>query len=163
MSAVAIPSSSQSSNAVRTIFWAGLIAGILDITGACVVSWFRSGVTPVRVFQLVASGWFGPVSFTGGAKTATLGLLFHFIIATTWATVYYLASRKITFLLNQTVISGFLYGVIVYAFMNFVVIPLSAIPKRTTPIPLSGRLIGLAIIIVCIGFPIAIIVRKLSR
>jgi uncharacterized membrane protein YagU involved in acid resistance len=152
---------SRGSRGVRVIFWAGLIAGILDITGACVVSWLRTGTTPMRVFQSVASGLYGSASFQGGTKTAILGLVFHFIIATTWAAVYYFASRKLPFLLNQTIIAGVLYGVVVYLFMNFVVIPLSAIGRR--PVPLSGRLIGMSIIIVCIGLPIAFIVRRLSR
>jgi len=143
------------------IFWAGLIAGTLDITAACVVSWLRAGVTPVRVFQSVASGLYGPASFSGGAKTAVLGIILHFIIATTAAAVYYFAGRKLSFLINQTLIAGVLYGVLVYLFMNFVVLPLSAVAKR--PVPLSGRIIGISIIIVCIGLPIAIIVRRLSR
>lgn len=161
MSTTAIQASTPTSPAAKVIFWAGLIAGTLDLTGACVVSWLRAGVTPVRVFQSVASGVFGSASFTGGAKTALLGIVFHFIIATTAAAVYYLASRKIGFLLNQPLIAGFLYGVVVYLFMNFVVLPLSAVPKR--PVPLSGRLIGMSIIIVCIGLPIALIVRRFSN
>jgi len=151
------------SNAGKTIFWGGLIAGTLDITGACVVAWLRSGVPPVRIFQSVAAGLYGPASSTLGVKTAIVGLVLHYFIATTWTTVYYTASRKISFLINQPVISGLLYGMIVYSFMNFVVIPLSMIPKRPTPPPLSGRLIGLSIIIVCIGLPIAFIVRKFSK
>ena len=152
--------SPQDSRAARVIFWAGLIAGTLDLTGACVVSWLRARVTPVRVFQSVASGLYGPASFSGGAKTAALGIVLHFIIATTWAVVYYLLSRKLRFLIDQTIIAGVLYGVVVYLFMNFVVIPLSAVPKR--PVPLSGRVIGMLIIIFCIGLPIAFIVRKFS-
>jgi uncharacterized membrane protein YagU involved in acid resistance len=163
MSTMAGERTNQGSKGALVIFWAGLIAGILDLTAACVVSWLRAGVTPGTVFQSVASGVYGPASFNGGTKTQVLGIVFHFIIATTWAAVYYFASRKIPFLLNQTIISGVLYGVAVYLFLNFVVIPLSAIPRRTTPVPISGRLIGMSIIIVCVGLPIAFIVRRLSR
>lgn len=163
MSAASVQQTPQDSNGVRVVFWAGLIAGTLDLTGACVVSWLRAGVTPVRVFQSVASGVYGAPSSQGGTKTAILGIVLHFIIATTWAAVYYLASRKLTFLLNQPLIAGFLYGVVAYLFMNFVVIPLSAVPRRTTPVPLSSRLIGMSIIILGIGLPIAFIVRRLSR
>ena len=161
MSTTAINLLVQRSRALRVIFWAGLIAGILDLTGACVVSWLRAGVTPVRIFQSIASGLYGASAFTGGAKMALLGVVLHFIIATTWAAVYYFASRYIRFLIQQPVIAGVLYGVIVYLFMNFVVLPLSAVPRR--PVPLSGRIIGMLIIIFCIGLPIAIIVRRLSK
>ena len=161
MTITTAPSSTVSSNPARTIFWAGLIAGTLDLTAACVVSWLRAGVTPIRVFQSVASGLFGASSFAGGTKTAALGVIFHFIIAATAAAVYYLASRRIKFLVQQPVIAGLIYGVFVYFFMNFVVIPLSNVPKR--PVPLSGRIIGLVIIVFCIGLPIAAIVKRSSK
>lgn len=146
----------------KVIFWGGLIAGTLDITGACVVSWFRAGVTPERVLQSVASGLLGAASYEGGAKTAALGLVLHYLIATIWTVVFYLASRKLSFLIDRPVTWGLVYGVIVYAFMNFVVLPLSKFPQRTPP-RLSGRIIGLVIIMFCIGLPIAAIVRRFSR
>lgn len=145
----------------RAILWAGLIAGTLDLTAACVVSRLRAGVTPVRVFQSISAGLFGSASFTGGAKTAVLGIVLHFIIATTAAAVFYLASRQLRLLIDHALIAGVLYGVVVYSFMNFVVIPLSAITRK--PAPLSGRIIGLLIIIFCVGLPIAIIVRRFSK
>ena len=149
------------SSAARVILWAGLIAGALDLAGACLVAWLRSGVRPVRVFQSIASGLYGPAAFTGGAKTASLGVVLHFIIATTAAAVYYLASLKLRFLIERTIIAGVLYGVAVYLFMNFVVLPLSAVTRR--PMPISGRIIGLLIIIFCVGLPIAFVVRRLSK
>ncbi len=149
-------------NPFKTIFWGGLIAGTLDITGACVVSWLRAGVVPVRVFQSVASGLLGSAAYTGGARTAVLGLALHFFIATTWTVVFYLASRKLRFLVAQPIVWGLVYGVVVYAFMNFVVLRLSQFPQRTPP-TLTGRLIGLLIIMFCIGLPIAVIVRRFSR
>jgi uncharacterized membrane protein YagU involved in acid resistance len=145
----------------RAIFWAGLIAGTLDLTGACAVAWLKAGVTPVRILQTVASGLLGPASFTAGGKTAVLGLVLHLFIATTWAAVYYLASRRLSFLIDQTIIAGVIYGVFVWLFMNFVVLPLSAVAKR--PVPLSSRIIGMLIIVFCIGLPIAFIVRRFSN
>lgn len=148
-------------SATRVILIAGLVAGTLDIAAACVVAWVRAGVAPVRVLQSVAAGVYGSASFTGGTKTAVLGLIFHFIIATTAAAVYYAASRRLNFLVDQAIISGLLFGVVVYLFMNFVVLPLSNVPKR--PVPLSGRIIGMAIIMLFVGLPIAAIVRKYSK
>ena len=163
MNTTAYELSAQSPKAARVIFWGGLIAGALDITGACVVAWLRAGVAPKSVFQSVAAGLYGPSSSQLGWKTAAVGLALHFFIATVWTAVYYAASRVLTFLVTQPLVSGVLYGVIVYSFMNFIVIPLSAIQRRPTPPPMSARLIGLSIIILCIGIPIAFIVRKFSR
>lgn len=145
----------------RVIFWTGLIAGTLDLTAACLVAWLVTGVTPVRILQTVASGLLGQDSFTGGARTAMLGLVLHFIIAIIWAGVYYLASRRLSFLIDQPIIAGVLYGVLVWLFMNFAVLPLSAVSKR--PVPLSARIIGMLIIVCGIGLPIAFIIRRFSK
>jgi hypothetical protein len=145
----------------QPIFWGGLIAGTLDICAACLTSWLRAGVGPVRVLHSVASGLLGAAAFDGGAKTAVLGLALHFLIATGATVVFYLASRKMMFLIERPVTFGLLYGVAVYAFMNFVVLPLSNVARR--PIPVSGRIISVLIIMFCIGLPIALVVRRYSR
>jgi uncharacterized membrane protein YagU involved in acid resistance len=151
------------SKASKAILWGGLIAGALDLTGACVVSYLRAGVKPERVMQSVASGLLGAAAYSGAAKTAVLGVVLHFLIATIWTVVFYVASRKLRFLLEQPILWGLVYGVIVWVFMNFVVLPLSAFPPSRTPPTLTGRLIGLLIIMFCIGLPIAFIVRRFSK
>ena len=150
-------------SAAKAILWGGLIAGALDLAGACVVSWLRAGVRPVRVLQSISSGLMGSAAYTSGAKTAALGVVLHFFIATVWTVIFYAASRKLRFLLEQPVLCGLVYGVIVWVFMNFVVLPLSAFPPARTPPTLTGRIISLALIMFCVGLPIAIIVRRFSK
>lgn len=145
----------------QPIFWGGLIAGTLDIVAACVSAWLRGGTTPLRVLQFIASGLLGPSSFSGGTKTALLGLALHFLIATVATIVFYFFSRKWLFLVERPIIAGLLYGIPVYAFMNFVVIPFSRVAQR--PATVSGRIIGLLIIMFFIGLPIALIVRRFAR
>jgi hypothetical protein len=154
--------SSARPRALRVILCGGLVAGTLDLTGACVTSWLRAGVSPVRVMQSVASGLLGAASYTGGAKTAVLGTALHFLIATVATAVFYFASRSLRFMVARPVVAGLLYGVAVYVFMNFVVLPLSAFPQRTAP-ALSGRIIGMLIIMFCIGLPIALITSRLTQ
>lgn len=146
----------------KAICWGGLIAGTLDLTAACVVSWLRASVPPMRIMQSVASGLLGASAYDGGAKTAALGVVLHYFIATSWVVVFYLASRKLRFLIERPIPWGLVYGVIVYVLMNFVVLPLSAFPLRTPP-TLTSRIINLVIIMFCIGLPIALIVRRFSR
>jgi len=145
----------------QPIFWGGLIAGTLDITAAFLTAWFRAGVTPTRVLQFIASGLLGAGSFSGGTKTVLLGLALHYLIATVATTVFYLASHKWLFLVERPVMVGLLYGVVVYGFMNFVVLPLSRVQPR--PLTLTGFIIGLLTLMFCIGLPIALIVRRFSR
>lgn len=144
----------------KTILLAGLIAGVLDIVAAAVTTLLRSR-PPMRMLQSIASGVLGLDSYNGGLKTAALGLVLHFIIATGWAAVFYAASRKLTFLVHQPIVSGLLYGIAVYCFMNLVVLPLSAFPHKMS-FPLSSVLIGVTIIMLCVGLPIALIVRRYS-
>lgn len=154
--------SSVRSKAVQTILIGGLIAGTLDLTAACVSSWLRAGVSLVRVMQSISSGLLGAESYNGGAKTAVLGVALHYLIATIWTAVFYFASRKLRFMVEHPISVGLTYGVAVYLFMNFVVLPLSALPQRAAP-PLSSRIIQLLIIMFCIGLPIAIIVNRFSN
>ncbi|HEU0251473.1 MAG TPA: hypothetical protein VFR12_00490 [Pyrinomonadaceae bacterium] len=145
----------------QPIFWGGLIAGTLDILAAFLTAWWRAGIGPVRVLHFISSGILGNDAYAGGFKTAALGLALHFLIATGATVVFYLASRSLLFLVERPVITGLLYGVVVYLFMNFVVIPLSKVAQR--PATVSGRVIGVLTIMFCVGLPIAIIVRRFSR
>ena len=157
--------SSRPSRAFFAILIGGLIAGTLDITYACVFSYFRSGRKPITILQSVASGALGRSAYEGGAKTAALGLGFHFLIALIAATVYYLASRVLRFMVSQTVICGILYGVLVYLFMNCVVLRLSAIHSTTWPwsYPWPVLVGGLLIHMFGIGLPIALVTRRYSK
>jgi uncharacterized membrane protein YagU involved in acid resistance len=145
----------------QPILLGGLIAGTCDLTAACVYSWLRANVSPVTVFQFIASGVLGRDSFTGGAKSAILGVALHYLIATGAAAIFYLASRKWYFLVERPILAGLLYGIPVYLFMNFVVLPLSQVQQR--PQPLSSRIINLVILMFCIGLPIALITRRYAR
>jgi hypothetical protein len=151
--------------AYQAILLGGLIAGALDITYACVHSYIRRGTKPTAVLKYVAGGALGPGAFAGGAKTAALGLIFHFLIALIAATVYYFASRALRFMITHAVISGILYGLCVYLVMNLVVLRLSALHITTYPwsYPKSVLIGGLLIHMFGIGLPIALAVRWGSR
>ena len=140
--------------AFRTIFLAGLAAGIADITSAFIIYGLR-GSNPVRVLQSVASGWFGMDSYEGGFATAAMGMFFHFFIAFNAAAVYVAFSRKLPFLVNHPMIFGPLYGIVVYVVMNSVVLPLSAYPHKISyTLEVLAR--GLFVHMSCVGSPIAI-------
>ena len=147
-------------NAMLALVGAGLACGVLDITAALVVYGFF-GLKPMRLLQGIASGLLGPQAFSGGFATALLGLVCHFLIAFGAAAVYLLASRAVEFLIERPVVSGVLYGVAVYFFMNRIVLPLSAAAKR--PFSLKMMIVGVVIHIFCVGLPISFSVRRFSR
>jgi hypothetical protein len=147
--------------AYRAILVGGLAAGVLDISYAFVASGLR-GHGPVTVLQSVASGLLGRAAFEGGLATAALGTALHFFIATTAAAVYYAASRQLDLLVRYAVVLGMLYGIAVYLFMNFVVLPLSAVPF-TGPRAIGPFVAGLVGHMLLVGLPIALAVRWGSR
>ena len=86
--------------------------------------------------------------------------MFHFLIATTAAAVVYLASRKLKFPVRQAIPSGLLYGVAVYIFMYYLVLPISAYHTKVV-LPTMTRLIrDVAIHMFMVGLPISLAVRK---
>jgi hypothetical protein len=147
-------------NAMLAVLWAGLACGVLDITAALVVYGYL-GAKPLRLLQGIASGLLGPKAFDGGLATALLGLLCHFVIAFGASTVYFVASRAIRILVEHALVSGALYGVAVYFFMNRIVLPLSAAAKR--PFSIKLMIMGVVIHIFCVGLPISLSVRRFSR
>lgn len=141
------------------ILWAGLLCGTMDITAALIV-YGHYGAKPIPLLQGIAAGILGPQSLNGGTATAALGLFCHYGIAFGAATVYFLMSRWMPFLLQQAVIFGVLYGIAVYFFMNRIVVPLSN--ARKFPFSLKMMIIGVVIHIFCVGLPIALMTRKFS-
>jgi len=145
--------------ALPTIALAGLIAGILDIISAFVIAEIK-GTGSIRMLQGIASGLLGQRSFEGGMTTAELGLAIHFLIAFTAATVFYAASRKFSSLTQHAVVSGLLYGIAVYIFMYWIVVPLVFPNARHS---ISRDVTAVIIHIVLIGLPIALVVRRFSN
>ena len=151
----------ERSRAARAIVWGGLLAGLGDITFAFVVNGLR-GVGPARVLQSVASGLLGEAAKEGGLATAALGAVLHFLIAFIWATVYWLASRRLKVLVRHPVVCGPLYGFAVYAFMYLVVLPLSAAYFKPTFTPYTVSLNGAGHMLL-VGLPIALAASKFSN
>lgn len=155
----------NSRKALLTILLAGLIAGTLDITYACIFNYVRFHATPAAVFRSVAAGALGPSARDGGIKIAILGLFFHFLIALIWATIYFFASRLMPFMINHAIISGILYGLCVYLVMYGIVLRVSAIHVTRYPwsYPWPSLIGNVLIHTLGIGLTIALVTRKFSK
>jgi hypothetical protein len=145
----------------RVVLLGGLTVGVLDIADAFVFFGLR-GVPPILILQSIASGLLGKEAFSGGLPAAALGMLLHFFIALAIVTTYYLASRRLPVLVRQPVACGLVYGLLVYAFMNLVVLPLSAAGSGGFPAPpvLAN---GLLIHALGVGLPSALFARAARR
>lgn len=147
--------------AAFAILVGGLLAGAIDISYAVGFSAFR-GVAPMRILQSVASGLLGSPAYQGGAGTAALGFLLHFLLMLIIAAIFYVASTRLRFLLARPVLWGAIYGVLVYWVMNLVVLPLSAFPSTVKFVPVVV-ITSLIVHAFGIGVPIALASRAALR
>ena len=145
--------------AFPVILRAGLLSGALDISAAF-ITWGVRGVSPIIILQGIASGVLGAKSFQDGWHSAMLGGMFHFLIAFSAATVFYVASRSFQFLTRQPILSGALYGIAVYLTMYWVVLPLSNYHRFS--FSTFNTVIAIITHILCVGTPIALIVKRYS-
>jgi len=150
----------DTSKAFQAILMAGLVCGVLDGLSAVGLS-IAFGNGPVKMLQGIASGVLGSSAFQGGAGTAALGLALHFVIAFGASVVYYLASRVLPVLIDRALLCGIAYGIIVHLFMQYVVIPLSAIGRR--PFVLQSFVALVIVHMVVVGPSIALSIRRFAR
>ena len=145
------------SSLTRAILVGGGAAGVLDAIDAIVAFKVVLGFDPIPIYQFVASGMLGPAAFSGGVGTAFVGLMVHFVIAFSAASVFVAAAVRWPALLERALPAGAVFGVGVWAFMNFVVISLSRIPP--SPFNLALFLNGIVGHALFVGIPISFAAR----
>lgn len=147
----------KKSNLLKTILFSGLLVGTFDITAAT-IQVLLYGRDPINMYKFIASGVFGQASLTGGSSYAVLGFVFHYCIAYTWTTFFFLMYPKLKFLSKNKIITGIGYGLFVWLIMNRIVLPLSNTPSF--PFRLTSALIGASILIIAIGLPLSFIAKR---
>jgi uncharacterized membrane protein YagU involved in acid resistance len=143
----------------RAIIYATLAVGVLDAVDGVVFRGLQ-GQNPIQVLQYIASSLLGARSFSGGLASAGLGLVVHFAIALVVATIYILASRRVAVLRTQWVRLGLLYGAAVWAVMNLVVLPLTAVAH--SPITTAALVSGVMSHALFVGLPSAFFAKKVA-
>jgi hypothetical protein len=144
------------------ILLGGVAAGALDIAYACAIWGLTHGVPPMRILQSIAAGVLGgEAARAGGWPTAVLGLALHFGMTTIMAAFFVAWTRMLSQLNRWPLLTGPTYGLCLFAVMNFVVLPLSAIGAANHPhgLFLVG---GLLIHAFGVGLPIALIAKAFA-
>ena len=150
--------SSHTARAARLVVLAGVLGATCDIVYAILYYGWR-GVSAERILQTVASGLLGKASYDGGWPAAALGLACHYAIVIVAAALFYAVARRWSWLRNEPITAGLAYGVAIYVFMNFVVLPLSAYPFPLR-FPLLTTATGLLVHMVGVGLSISLITRR---
>lgn len=138
----------------------GLAVGTFDLVFACMWWAIAANVPPTRIFQSIASGLYGRASFEGGVRTAAVGIVAHYFIAACMVLAYALVASRSPSLIRHPWRWGPVYGVFLYAAMNFVIVPLSAAaPAPTRPAWMAASVV----VHVLIGIACAFIARNAVR
>ncbi len=161
MATVSATTARSASSQVRSIVIAGLVIGVLGGLDQVTFYTLTQHLTPMLVFQYIASGLLGMAAFAGGYTTALLGLVIHFVISFVVAGVFILAASKITFPRRALFLSALVYGAAVFLFMGVLVVPFSAAPKMS--VSTLALVHGLIADAVLVGLPPAIMVWQSAR
>jgi hypothetical protein len=147
------------STALRT----GLIVGTLDGIAAIILYYVnvKGGNNPGRVFQYIASAAIGKDSFSGGWTTILLGVLFHYFIACTFTFVFFFVYPRLKLLHSSAILSGLIYGIVIWMIMNLLVIPMTRLPESV--IKTRQAITGILILMCVVGLPMALIAKNYYR
>ena len=141
----------------------GFLTGTLDALAAIIWAY---KVPPAAIFDYIASGVFGKAAYTGGVPMLLWGILFHYIIAFAFTTVFYLGYPVAYKISQNKYVTGLIYGMVTWIIMNLFVVPLSKIGFKPF-LHVWPVIIGIGILVLCIGMPVAIIadwqMKKKSR
>lgn len=140
----------------RKIALATLVAGTLDILSACIYT-IIPGHSPIAMLKILGSAVLGDSAMHGGAGAAIAGLALHFAIMAVMATVFVIAAERMPPLKARWLLAGIAYGLVLWAVMNLIVVPLRFGPPRFT---LHGLVEQFFSHIVLVGIPIAWFAKK---
>ncbi|WP_250626324.1 hypothetical protein [Pinirhizobacter soli] len=134
---------------------AGTVAAIVEIVPALPIQQ-SFGVTPMQVFQSIASGIEGRPAFEGGMGSAVFGAALHWVISLVFAGVWVAAVQRSATLSRHFALWGIVYGLLVYVVMNWMVLPLSAAPFQTTHVPWRMAM-SISFHLFLFGLPLAVV------
>jgi uncharacterized membrane protein YagU involved in acid resistance len=115
-----------------------------------------------NVLRYIASGAFDK----GELKESTMelaGLLFHFFIAISFTWFYFLIYPSIRLFHRSILASTIIYGLFVWAMMNMVIVPLSALKTPVIPPDVKKALYQAIVLMLCIALPVTLGAKKHFR
>jgi uncharacterized membrane protein YagU involved in acid resistance len=151
-------------SALSCLLAGGLAAATLDLIYASTFWGIKVGLTPMQIMQSIAAGWLGSeAAYAGGWSAALLGLVSHYGIVFAMAACYYAASLRWPALAGRPLRYGPLYGVLLYAAMTYVVVPLSRAGTGALPAWRWENLSHIAVHMLLVGVPCALAAQCAMR
>lgn len=147
---------------VKTALLTGLLVGTTDLIAAYASQYIQTGRFASKLLYYIAGGALGlETSLQGGFWMGVLGFFFHYFIATSFTFLFFIICTKITIVRFNPYVIGFLYGVVVGAVMEFIVLPLTQLPH--SPFDMGKSFVAWTIVGVALGIPIALSARRFYK
>jgi hypothetical protein len=154
----ALSSATDRGSLLRAIGYAGLAVGVLDSVDGVAYFGLTTGANPIQVLQYIASGALGEKAFSGGLATAALGAGFHFFLAYAFTAVIVTALQSSRAIREHATAAGLAWGAFVWALMNLVVLPMSAV--AAAPLTLIAIVHGVVGHAIFVGLAASIVGRR---
>ena len=143
-------------NFAKAVLIVTAIAGTLDIIAAHLHIWAVRGSFPTHVFKGIAGGAFGSErAMQGGAGMVLLGIFFHYFISFSFTLLFFVLYPRLKLLRKNVLVVGSVYSLFVSLTMGFIVLPLSALNASTPNFTNKHTYIGMCVLAVVFGIPIA--------
>lgn len=142
-----------------------LQAAVAGIVGAVVIQLYLvlTVIVPQQssiaaFWQWIASVALGKAALTS-ANYAWLGLLLHLAVSIGWAGGYAFLAAQRAFLNQRWLVSGLVYGLVVYVFMQLLLLGANSFQFPATP---NQFINGIAATTVFFGLPVAFVVSRMN-
>ena len=142
-------------NLFTWILITGTFTGTIDILFAFMMNYHVPAAT---ILKFIASGLFGITAFGPGTEMIYCGLFLHFFFAFFWTIVLFLFHTKLLNILKFKLVLMLITGLVIWAVMNLIVIPLSKIPAQQ--FHFINIIEDVAALILAYGLPITLIANK---
>lgn len=139
---------------------AGIVGGILIdlfLIGTAVGGGATAGQA-LQIYPWIASVLFGPSVLTNPAAPL-IGVVVHFCVAIGWALGYVYLIRSQPQLLTRPIISGASFGLVVYVFMQIILITAGQYHRPSPPALAAGLIAH----VVFYGIPVGLVVSRVLR
>lgn len=135
----------------------GLVSGVIDIFTAI----FTFHMTPEMFGRLLSAGWLGREAVKGGGpQIMALGFASHLGIAVIDALIFCFFAARVPEMRRHWLVAGLVFGLCVYAVMNAIVIPFSALGPSKAPFNPTMTIINILEHMTLFALPIAYSARR---
>ncbi len=150
---------------LRAQVLAGIVAGVagaIAIEVCLIGNQLLEGASAATIagsFAFIAATVMGPAAYHSAAAVP-LGVVMHFAVAIGWAFGYVYLVRTQPQLLSRPIVSGLGFGVVVYVFMQIVLLTAGLYHRAADPRTLGVQLLAH---LAFYGLPVALIVSRMLR